>query len=66
MQTPQELTLTQYLARESGQQGLCLRCGNWCDGTNPGTARASCDACGKPTLHGVEQALLLGAVHIRW
>jgi hypothetical protein len=60
-----ELTAQEYLAREASHQGVCLRCGAWSGGTDPGAAGARCGSCGKPTLHGVEQALLLGAVCIR-
>jgi hypothetical protein len=66
MQKLNELTPQQYLAREADRQGVCLRCGNWSDGTDPGTAKTKCTSCGSPALHGVEQALLLGAVRIRW
>ena len=62
---PNELTPSEYLAREEEEQGLCFSCGTWCGGTDPGTARARCGACGTHTLYGVEQALLLGVVLIR-
>ena len=65
MHQPHVLTTDQYLKREATHLGLCLRCGSWSGGTDPGTARAKCCSCGNHTLHGVEQALLLGAVHIR-
>jgi hypothetical protein len=65
MHVPHELTPSEYLSREQEQQGLCFSCGTWSGGTDPGAARARCGACGTPTLHGVEQALLLGAVLIR-
>jgi hypothetical protein len=65
MQRPFELTPCQYLTREANEQGLCLRCGTWSGSTNPGVARARCASCGTHAVHGVEQALLLGAIQIR-
>jgi hypothetical protein len=59
-----EITADQYLAWEADNQGLCLHCGDWSGGTDPGVARARCDNCGAHALHGIEQALLLGAVQI--
>jgi hypothetical protein len=61
-----ELTPEEYLAREAECQGFCLRCGAWSSGMDPGTAGARCGQCGSRALHGVEQALLLGAVQIRY
>jgi hypothetical protein len=60
-----ELTPHQYLAREADRQGVCLRCGAWSNGTDPGVAKGSCGICGAMALHGIEQALLLGEVQIR-
>jgi hypothetical protein len=65
MHKSHELTPSEYLAREASRQGVCLCCGHWSGGTDPGAARATCASCGTHTLHGVEQALLLGAVLIR-
>jgi hypothetical protein len=65
MQTFHELTPSQYLTREAARQGVCLYCGAWSNDTDPGIARASCGTCGAKGLHGIEQALLLGAVQIR-
>jgi hypothetical protein len=65
MQPVHELTPLQYLACEADQQGVCLYCGTWSGGTDPGVGRARCAACGSNTLHRVEQALLLGAVQTR-
>ncbi len=65
MHQPYVLTPEQYLDREAAELGLCLGCSRWTSGTDPGVARAPCSACGNHTLHGVEQALLLGAVHIQ-
>jgi hypothetical protein len=60
-----ELTPQQYLAHEEASRGVCLRCGSWSDGTDPGAANRKCGSCGSRFLFGVEQALLLGAVRIR-
>jgi hypothetical protein len=65
MQIPCEVTPEQYLAHEATNQGLCLRCGSWSGGTDPGAANRKCGSCGSHALHGIEQALLLGAVHVR-
>lgn len=65
MHQSHELTPLEYLAHEADQRGVCLCCGDWSGGTDPGTARARCGSCGSHSLHGVEQALLLGAVQIR-
>lgn len=65
MQATCELTPNQYLTQEENHQGICLRCGSWVANTDPGAARVRCSRCGCNTLHGVEQALLLGAVQIR-
>jgi hypothetical protein len=59
------LTADQYLAREAANVGLCFGCGHWSADTDPGAARVKCYTCGNHTLHGVEQALLLGALDIR-
>jgi hypothetical protein len=65
MHKAHELSAQEYLAREADHQGVCLGCGSWSGGTDPGAARAKCTSCGTDTLHGIEQALLLGAVCIR-
>jgi hypothetical protein len=65
MQQCHELTPQQYIAREADRQGVCVRCGIWSTGTDPGVARANCSRCGARALLGVEQALLRGAVLIR-
>ena len=62
MRKPHVLTPDQYLSREASHLGLCLRCDSWIGETDPGAARAKCCSCGNYTVHGVEQALLLGAV----
>jgi hypothetical protein len=60
-----ELTVQEYLALEADHQGVCLRYGVWSGGTDPGAAAARCGTCGTLAVHGVEQALLMGAVQIR-
>jgi hypothetical protein len=64
MHTSHKLTASEYLAHEADQRGVCLSCGAWSEDTDPATARARCGSCGTDALHGVEQALLLGVVHI--
>jgi hypothetical protein len=54
-----------YLTREADCQGVCLVCGKWSAGVDPGVAAAKCPFCGNRGLHGVDQALLLGFIRIR-
>jgi hypothetical protein len=65
MQPSHELTLQQCVTMEANHKGVCLACGIVSQETHPGVARAHCGHCGSDDLHGIEQALLLGAVKIR-
>ncbi len=59
------MTEDDYLAREAGLQGICFACRVWAAGVDPGAAAAECPSCGRHGAHGVDQALLLGFIHIR-
>lgn len=60
-----ELTVQDYLSREERQQGVCLFCGAWAPEIDPAVARAVCRVCGRPGVHGVDQALLRGFLRIQ-
>lgn len=59
------MTEDDYLAREAGDQGICLVCRTWAGGVDPGVAAAKCPSCGRRGVHGVDQALLMGFICIR-
>jgi hypothetical protein len=59
------ITESDYLARESANQGVCVVCQSWAGDVDPGAAAVGCPRCGQPGVHGVEQALLLGYLRIR-
>jgi hypothetical protein len=65
MPTSYELTVQDYLNRETARQGVCFHCDTWAVGIDPAAARVQCVACGRFAVHGVDQALLQGFIRIR-
>jgi hypothetical protein len=65
MPTYHQLTVQEYLNRETQQQGVCLKCASWTGRVDPAAARLRCGVCGEPGVHGIDQALLLGFIQIQ-
>lgn len=42
--------------------GWCLACGTPQDGVEPDARRYECDACGEPTVYGLEELALMGLI----
>jgi hypothetical protein len=43
-----------------GSPGICLECGNEQEGCEPDARNYKCEACGKPSVFGAEEILLMG------
>ena len=43
--------------------GMCIACGCDAGGVEPDAEKYPCDECGKHTVYGVEQVVLLGLFH---
>jgi hypothetical protein len=67
MKTPIEVSEDDLRDAIEGLQGICVSCGEFgCDNTaEPDAERYTCESCGKPTVYGAEQALLMGLITIR-
>ena len=44
--------------------GICLQCGKRAEGVEPDARAYRCDHCGKRSVYGIEEAVLMGAVSI--
>lgn len=64
MHKSHQLTVQDYLRHETNHEGVCFRCHTWTGGVEPAAARLKCQSCGQPGVHGVDQALLQGFIHI--
>ena len=42
--------------------GLCIYCGEFCEGVKPGARLETCDGCGRPGVYGIEQMVSIGFV----
>lgn len=58
-----EMTEADYEEYTESYSGVCLGCGEIQEGgCEPDAERYPCDACEKPRVYGVEQALLMGRI----
>ena len=46
--------------------GLCVQCGEWHESLEPDARECECDACGKHSVYGAEEAVIQQLVNIRW
>lgn len=44
--------------------GICLSCNNEQDGCEPDARKYKCDDCGKQTVYGLEELLIMGEIDI--
>lgn len=42
--------------------GLCIYCGEFCEGVEPDARLYTCDSCGRPGVYGIEECVMLGYV----
>ena len=57
----QAVTTDEYRDHEDACDGVCISCGEWTDGGCESDARAyQCESCGKPTVYGCSEALIMG------
>jgi len=57
------ITEEEYSHHVSNDDGVCLACGDWTTGgCEPDAREYTCEACGKRTVMGAEEALLAGAI----
>lgn len=47
-------------------EGVCLGCGeSTSSGVEPDARGYGCEDCGRPTVYGMEEALLMGAIEVK-
>lgn len=47
-----------------GTQGICLSCGEIQGGCEPDARGYPCESCGKKTVYGCEEALIMGRIEL--
>ena len=51
------------LAEESmfgmSSPGLCIKCGDECDGVEPDARQYTCDSCGEAAVYGAEELMMI-------
>ena len=57
-----EVTEGELHAHIAAQEGVCLNCGEWCEGVESDAQNRPCSSCGEDDVVGAEQSVLLGAV----
>jgi len=57
-----EMSEEEYAAGSEDGGGICLKCGEHCSGVEPDARGYPCEACGERAVHGLEEALLMGAI----
>ena len=63
-----ELSEEQYLdlTYGLGDPGFCLACGAEADGCEPDARNYKCEACGAREVFGVEECLMMNAIHFTY
>lgn len=53
-----------YMECDDSSIGICLNCGEPCEGCEPDARKYHCDACGQDKVYGVPEALMMGRLDI--
>jgi hypothetical protein len=56
------ITLEEYLELKEEYIGVCIECGWQQDNVEPDGRNIPCEECGRPTVFGVEELLIMGLV----
>lgn len=53
-------TLEQIQEADDNQEGFCIECGAAREGCEPDARRYACDDCGKASVYGAQELVLMG------
>jgi predicted RNA-binding Zn-ribbon protein involved in translation (DUF1610 family) len=59
-----EMTEEEYQDLVDDYCGVCLSCEEIADNVEPDATNYKCDSCGKNTVFGIEEALIMGNIDI--
>lgn len=45
--------------------GFCLACGHETEGVEPDARKYTCDSCGKPTVYGLPELIMMGIAKVK-
>lgn len=54
----------EFLEDHDENIGICLLCGETQSGCEPNARRYKCEACGAMKVYGLDEALLMGRIHL--
>jgi hypothetical protein len=55
-------TLEEYEEMEESMSGACIACGTWRDCCEPDAREYPCEECGKNTVYGAGELVLMGLI----
>lgn len=59
------VTFEEYAEHEQSYDGVCLGCGQWtCGGCEPDAREYECEECGRLTVYGAAEALIMGKLDL--
>lgn len=59
------MTEEEYCSYDEDYTGLCIACGEGTAGCEPDAREYQCDGCGRRTVYGVPELLIMGLVEIK-
>ena len=58
------MTQAEYYEADEGSIGYCIRCGSERDCCEPDARRYLCEECGKTSVYGTQELIIMGLVEI--